>query len=448
VAVFLSEWEVYGVTMKKTVIAWCLLGLLFVAACAKSSAAPLENRSNSTPATTVQGPTATPTQSTVNTPPPTPTPEPPQNGTMDVSRIPTWPRYKLLQKESPDDQYAYYANNEKIPIICQETPDAQWVEIAAVAPNEIWSRKEYSTGYFLVAGVWNGRLYLSDGINFSYINLSDPGATIHRWVNVTVDENILDSDNGFHDQPIVFDVTLVDDTLYYSYNSSSGGLSIYALSLTANSMDESVEIIDDADFGWVIDQANGLLYYSTQTEFLQYSLWTYDLVTGQKAFVVDNASSYVIYSDGMILHGPWSTTKDVYLYDTNTQEDTLVVQGVYCNSGGLWSTVCYHEGAVYWQQDNQILKQQDDSFEVVYTVDLASLGIVADTHVYFYGFELYDEDTICLVIQSRPNIWLVHGQVQQEPPESLYQVISVEMLDGGSITASEKDFVLLLCYSG
>jgi len=378
------------------------------------------------------------------------------SGEIDSENAIVWPRYGLI---SDYNLYRDKGKSRLYHLVYQEREYSDLIELKEVTVN----------GSVSIVGEWGNKLYLNDGESIFYYDLTEEPLKAHKWIVPPTEGEYREFEKkymylshtgelstntlAFKNDSLNFkmlgapyecsfaNAILVDDDLFFDFNFRSWGLGILSINLNDNNILDAKSIAPHADFQWEFDRKSGLIYYIEFNNSYDieewHSLWTYDVSTEQKQ-KINNAADFIINGDGTILCST-NYFKNLYLYNIKTKEEVLITDNAESCSNSFWSTAYYLNGSVYFHRKNQILRWCDGKTDVFYTVPDEVLEDDEHDAVYLYGFVLYDENTICLILQYVPNVWLVNGQIQADPPQFENDVILLKLLNGRTITVTAWD---------
>lgn len=299
----------------------------------------------------------------------------------------------------------------------------------------------------LICGEYNNKLYYSDGDGLKYIDLNNSQFSETKWLNY---KEYQAYDNGGMEKLAISKATMIDDTIYFEYNTSAGGVDstdgIQTIKITDNSMDNAKQFIAKADMGkWEIDTDNKILYFIEFEHSTAGTLYKYNLVTNEQSKLFDKVVSFDVKSNKILYYifnqtttpnanGYYPATYDLYLYDLNSKENKLInssKEGPL--SGSLWSYAEYNNNDVYYKSGSSIIKYNNGKNDVIYTYSSSDGG------EYLYGFQFVDENIIELVLQMADNKYIVDGKVVSSPTG--ISTITVKMINGSTKTFTANNIV-------
>ena len=327
------------------------------------------------------------------------------------------------------------SDDKTINFIIAKDEDNNW--------NEIIEKKQE----ILICGVYNNKLYYSDEDGLKYIDLNNSQFSETKWLNY---KEYQAYDNGGMKKLAISKATMIDDTIYFEYNTSAGGGDstdgIQTIKITDNSMDNAKQFIAKVDMGnWEIDTDNRILYFIEFEHSLAGRLYKYNLVTNEQSKLFDKVVSFDVESNKILYYiynqttipnanGYYPATYDLYLYDLNSKENKLINSSKEGSlSGSLWSYAEYHNNDVYYKSGSSIVKYSNGKNDVIYTYSSSDGG------EYLYGFQFVDENIIELVLQMADNKYLVDGKVVSGTTE--ISTITVKMTNGSTKTFTTNNIV-------
>ena len=260
-------------------------------------------------------------------------------------------------------------------------------------------------------------------------------------------------DNGGMEKLAVSKATMIDDTIYFEYNTSAGGVDstdgIQTIKINDNSIDDAKQFIAKADMGkWEIDTDNKILYFIEFQHSTAGTLYKYNLTTNEQSKIFDKVESFDVCSNKILYYifnqtttpnanGYYPATHDLYLYDINTEENKFITSTSFVNSGNLWSFAEYHNNDVYYKSGDNIIKYNIGKNDIIYTYSSKDGGKSIQGDSGFYGFYFVDTNIIELVLQMADNKYLVDGKVVSSPTG--ISTITVKMIDGSTKTFTAEN---------
>ena len=322
--------------------------------------------------------------------------------------------------------------------------------IIAKDENNNWNEIIEKNKEILICGEYNNKLYYSDGDGLKYIDLTNSQFAETKWLDY---KEYQPYDNGGMEKLAVSKATMIDDTIYFEYNTSAGGVDstdgIQTIKINDNSIDDAKQFIAKADMGkWEIDTDNKILYFIEFQHSTAGTLYKYNLTTNEQSKIFDKVESFDVCSNKILYYifnqtttpnanGYYPATHDLYLYDINTEENKFITSTSFVNSGNLWSFAEYHNNDVYYKSGDNIIKYNNGKNDIIYTYSSKDGGKSIQGDSGFYGFYFVDTNIIELVLQMADNKYLVDGKVVSSPTG--ISTITVKMIDGSTKTFTAEN---------
>ena len=353
------------------------------------------------------------------------------------------------------------SNYTQFSIAVSDETDNKDVYIVGKDNNGIWKEILHENATNII-GTYNNRLYFENEDGIYYIDLAQKPFEKVKFIEYREIEE-KQSDYTIISKESVSNFYMVDDNIYFTFNTFAGGTSstdgIKKINVNnSKSLDDAVHVISGVDFDkWAIDINNKQLYYiEWRTGFLNgvpyndlaQSLLKYDLETEKQDTIIEGISmpydqSYIIwqateafelYQDKILSivmnrsteqnkDGYYPLTYSLHLYDINTMEDMVISTYKHSTrSGGLWSFAEYHNDDIYYVSGDSIIKYNNGNNDIIYTYSTDYGGTE------FYGFYFVNDDVIKIVLQGVEDKYLKDGKIYETLPEEA--MTNVIMDDG------------------
>lgn len=293
--------------------------------------------------------------------------------------------------------------------------------------------------HFEYIGVYDNKIYYSTSVQSSegyevyikYISLDSDTFNETIWLEIP-QPNCFPDSIGCASNELGSSI-IINDTLYFNFNSFSGGSSEYdglmSLNMNAKNFDEykNIEKHTAAMYGWCINKNN--IYYIEDYKKLVEQNITSNTKKILLEFGNEASFNYLVCDNEKILYNSFVSTlynentrshHELYLYNTNNNNNTLITDKIYENfGGGIHSIANIINGKIYYRIGNKIYlyNENDKSDNVFYTTN-NSFGEV-------YQFFFINENIMKIRYKGMKVQYVINGQ-----EVSSIDTINVKMNDG------------------
>ena len=291
-------------------------------------------------------------------------------------------------------------NNIKCGLITEGLMDTNY--IVAKDENGQWIELTNGTDITYLDEADN-KIYYSDEYTLKYIDINDPE---HKENTLFEFNKWYMEEYGYEEVQSVYDAVVVGNTMYFNFNSFSGGDDpscicdgLMEIDLNASSIDEAKQLISVCDLGsWKYSEKENAFYYLDGSERSIYeTLYRFDLSTCEKTEIMKAVNSYEIEDDQMLL----LTEGGLKLMDMNTGDVQIVSPDSYSpKTGSLWSFAELENGDVYYTSGHSIVRYNNGNNILVCEVTASN----------YYGFTCVYNDIIKIYYEDGTEKYYVNGE--------------------------------------